>query len=81
MDQHLGVREARGHRGQLRHVVVVVMREQHVRDLDPLGLGPVEQRPHGAAGVDEEARPAGARRHEVGVGQPVGVHRALDDHE
>ena len=80
VDQHLRVREAVEHRGELGDVVVVVVGEQHVGDGDALRLGLVEQRAHGAARVDEEAVAAGAGGDEVGVRQPVRVHRALDDH-
>ena len=80
VDQHLGVGEARRDRGQLGDVIVVMVREQDVRDRDVIGLGLVQQRPHGPARVDEEAVAAGTGRDEVGVRQPVGVHRALDDH-
>ena len=39
-----------------------------------------EQRRDRAAGVDHHRVAAGLVRHQVGVGQPVVVHRALDDH-
>ena len=80
VDQHRRVREAVDDLGELGHVVVVVVGEQHVRDRDPLPLRLVEQRPHRPARVDEEPVPARPRGDEVGVGEPVRVHRALDDH-
>ncbi len=80
VDQHLRAGEAGRDGGQLGDVVVVVVREQDVRDGYAVGLGLVQQRPHRAARVDEEAVAAGTGRDEVCVRQPVGVHRALDDH-
>src|SRR3954471_8461826 len=56
------------------------MREQDVRDRDAVLVRGVQQRAYGAARLDHEAVAARRRRHEVGVRQPVRVHRALDDH-
>ena len=80
VDQHLRVREAAAHGLQLGHVIVVVMGDQHVGDADGVLLGRVQQRPNRAPGVEEEAVAAGLGGDEIGVGQPVRVHRALDDH-
>jgi hypothetical protein len=81
VDQHRGVRPAPLDRVQLRHVVVVVVREQHVGDRHAVLVGRRQERLDRAAGVDQEAVRARSGRHQVGVRQPLRVHRALEDHE
>ena len=65
---------------RLHDVVVVVVRQQQVRDLEPLALGLLHQRPRRAAGVDRHGLAAGLVSDEVGVREPVRVKRAFDDH-
>ena len=48
--------------------------------VDPVLLDLLQQRPGWPARVDHHGRAARLVGHEVGVGQPVGVHGALDDH-
>jgi hypothetical protein len=80
VDQHLRAGEAVRHRRQVRDVVVVVVGQQDVGHGDVVRRRLLQQRAHRAARVDEEAVAARRGRDEVGVRQPVRVHRALDDH-
>ena len=81
VDQHLRVREAVEHRGELGHVVVVVVGEQHVRDRDVRRASALSSSGRtGPPASTKNAVAAGPGGDEVGVRQPVGVHRALDDH-
>ncbi len=56
------------------------MRDEDVRDRDPVALDPLEQRLLDAVRVDEHAAPALALGDEVGVRRPLRVLCALDDH-
>jgi hypothetical protein len=62
-------------------VVMVMVGEQDRRDLQVLRSGRLDQRLDAVVAVDEHARGALLVAHEVGVGEPVGVLGALEDHE
>ena len=71
----------RQHLVELGHVVVVVVGEQDVRQLERPAREELEQRRDRAAGVDHHRVAARLVGDQVGVGQQVVVHRALDDHD
>ena len=64
----------------LGHVIDVVVGEQELRDVEPVPLLGLEQRPRWPAGVDHDAVPPSLVPHEVGVREPVRLHGAFDDH-
>ena len=80
MDQDLRVRVARQHLIEFGDVVVVVVREQHVRELEWPAREELQQRLHRSARVDHDRVATKLVSHRIGVGQPLIVHRALDDH-
>ena len=67
-------------RGQAGDVVAVGVGDQDVGDLDPVLLGPLEQRPEVVVAVDQHPLATGFVGDEVGVGQPLRVLGPLDDH-
>ncbi len=79
-DQHGQPRPALAQRADLADVVEVVVGEQHVRGLDPEALGSLDQWRDRPAGVDEEGRAALAVGHQIGVGEELRMHGALDEH-
>src|SRR3954451_7768178 len=64
----------------LGHVVAVMVGEQQVRHGQFEPLDRLEQRTRRPARVDEHAVAALLVGHEVGVGEPIRVHGAFDDH-
>src|SRR5205823_3793394 len=58
----------------------VTVRDELVRDRDPVALDPLEQRCRLAVAVDQDAVAAGAVSHQVGVRRPLGMLAAGDDH-
>ena len=56
------------------------MGDEDVGDLDPVALGPLEQRAEVVVAVDQHARAAGLVGDQVGVRQPLRVLGPLDDH-
>ena len=80
VDQHRGAGMELEHLLELGDVVVMVMGQQHVRELVAHPLDHCQQRLDRAAGVDQHRLRAQLVGHQVGVRQPVVIHRALDDH-
>ena len=66
--------------GHLAHVVEVMVCQQHVRGRHLQAPGGIDQRPHGAARIDEERRSARSLADQVGIGKEAGMARAFDDH-
>ena len=62
-------------------VVDVGMGDQQVRDRQVVGFGRGDQWLRRPARVDQHARASGGVPDQIGVGQPAGVHRALDDQD
>ena len=71
-------RIAAEHRVELGDVIVVVVGEQHVRQLELAPGAALEQRRHRAAGVDHHRVAAELVGDQVGVRQVPVAHRALD---
>ena len=68
------------HRVELGDVIVVMVGQEHVGQRELAATQVVEQRRHRTAGVDHHGVPAQLVGDDVGVGQPLVAHRALDDH-
>jgi hypothetical protein len=62
------------------HVVEVVVGEQHMADLGALALDPLDQRVRDVVRVDQHAAPAGPIDDQVGIGEPLELLDALQDH-
>jgi hypothetical protein len=79
VDEHGHARERVEHGGQVADVIVVVVREQHVGDLEAVGLRLGDQRLDRAARVDEE-RLAVAVADQVRAREETVAEGALEDH-
>ena len=66
--------------GQAGDVVAMGMGDEDVGDLDPVALGPLQQRPEVVVAVDQHPLAAGVVGDQVGVRQPARVLGPLDDH-
>ncbi len=66
--------------GEAGDVVAVRVGDEDVGDLDPVALGPLQQRPQVVVAVDQDAGAAAGVGDQVGVRQPHRVLGPLDDH-
>ena len=78
--QHGRIGVALAHRVEVRDVVAVVVGDQDVRDLQAMAVDGGDDRLRRAAGVDEDGAATGVVADDVGVGEPPGLHAALEDH-
>ena len=62
------------------HVVAMRVGGEQVRRVHLEAVDGRQQRLDGRSRVDEDGSASGAVRHEIGVGEPLGIHAPLDDH-